>query len=40
MEENNAVNTPVDCGIKLSRYDEASNVDATYSKVRWEVFAI
>ena len=32
MEENNAVNTPVDCGIKLSRYDETSNVDATYSK--------
>ena len=32
MEESNAVSTPVDCGIKLSRYDEGSNVDATYFK--------
>ena len=32
MEESNVVSTPVDCGIKLSRYDEGSNVDATYFK--------
>jgi len=32
MEESNAVSTLVDCGIKLSRYNEGSNVDATYFK--------
>ena len=32
MEKRNAVSIPVDCGIKLSRYDEGSNVDATYFK--------
>ena len=32
MEESNAVSTPVDCGIKLSRYNKGSNVDATYFK--------
>ena len=30
----------VDYEIKLSRYDEKSNVDVTYFKSLWEVFAI
>ena len=32
MEESNAISTPVDCGIKLSRYDEKSNANAIYFK--------
>jgi len=32
MKESNAVSTPVDCWIKLSRFDEGSNVDAIYFK--------
>jgi len=32
IEESNAVNTSVDCEIKLSRYNEGSNVDVTYFK--------
>jgi len=32
MNESNTVIIPVDCEIKLSRYDEGSNVDATYVK--------
>ena len=32
MEESNVVSTPVNCGIILSRYDEGSNIDATYFK--------
>ena len=32
MKKSNAVSTLVDCEIKLSRYDEGSNVDATYFK--------
>ena len=32
MEESNAISTPVDYGIKLSRYNEGSNIDATYFK--------
>ena len=40
MEESNSVGIPVDCRIKLSRHDEGSNIDATYSKARWQLFAI
>ena len=40
IEESNAVSTPIDCRIKLSRYYEGSNVDPLISKSWWEVIAI